>query len=78
MKFCGIDLHSNNSVVEVSDTEDRIVLQRGLPKTSMRAACKAAGEKVEYVHVPGCTHFSLLDDLARLHGILMRALDTLS
>jgi hypothetical protein len=30
MKFCGIDLHSNNSVVVVSDAEDRIVLQRRL------------------------------------------------
>ena len=31
MKFSGIDLHSNNSVVLVSDAEDRIVLQRRLP-----------------------------------------------
>lgn len=31
MKFCGIDLHSNNSVIVVSDAEDRIVLQRCLP-----------------------------------------------
>ncbi|HXZ47232.1 MAG TPA: IS110 family transposase [Pseudolabrys sp.] len=30
MKYCGIDLHSNNSVVVVSDGEDRIVLQRRL------------------------------------------------
>jgi transposase len=31
MKFCGIDLHSNNSVVVISDEEDRIVYQRRLP-----------------------------------------------
>jgi hypothetical protein len=31
MKFNGIDLHSNNGVVMVSDAEDRIVLQRRLP-----------------------------------------------
>jgi hypothetical protein len=31
MKFSGLDLHSNNSVVVVSDAEDRIVLQRRLP-----------------------------------------------
>ncbi|MFL9912367.1 hypothetical protein [Paraburkholderia sp. RL17-337-BIB-A] len=31
MKFCGIDLHSNNSVIVVSDAEDRTVLQRRLP-----------------------------------------------
>src|SRR3984893_13738926 len=31
MKYCGIDLHSNNSVVIVSDEEDRIVLSKRLP-----------------------------------------------
>ncbi|MFL9998001.1 transposase [Paraburkholderia sediminicola] len=31
MKFCGIDRHSNNSVIVVSDAEDRTVLQRRLP-----------------------------------------------
>ena len=30
-KFSGIDLHSNNSVVAVSDEADRIVYQRRLP-----------------------------------------------
>src|SRR5687768_6618630 len=30
-KFSGIDLHSNNSVVVVSDEEDRIVFQQRLP-----------------------------------------------
>src|SRR5262249_18029958 len=28
MKYCGIDLHSNNSVVVVSDEQDRIGLQK--------------------------------------------------
>ena len=31
VKYCGIDLHSNNSVVIVSDEEDRIVYQKRLP-----------------------------------------------
>ena len=31
MKYCGIDLHSNNSVVVVADEEDRSVLQKRLP-----------------------------------------------
>ena len=31
MKYCGIDLHSNNSVMIVSDEEDRIVFSRRLP-----------------------------------------------
>jgi transposase len=31
MNFSGIDLHSNNSVVVVSDEEDRIVYRKRLP-----------------------------------------------
>ena len=31
MKYCGIDLHSNNSVVIVNDEEDRIVFSKRLP-----------------------------------------------
>jgi transposase len=31
MKYCGIDLHSNNSVVVVSDEQDRIVFNKRLP-----------------------------------------------
>lgn len=31
MKYCGIDLHSNNSVVTVIDEEDRVVAEKRLP-----------------------------------------------
>jgi transposase len=31
MKYCGIDLHSNNCVVIISDEEDRIVFNKRLP-----------------------------------------------
>ena len=31
MKYCGIDLHSNNSVVIVSEEEDRIAFSKRLP-----------------------------------------------
>ncbi len=31
MKYCGIDLHSNNCVVIISDEEDRIVFSKRLP-----------------------------------------------
>ena len=31
MKYSGIDLHSNNSVVSVTDEEDRVVAERRLP-----------------------------------------------
>ena len=44
-KFCGIDLHSNNSVVVVSDEADRVVYQRRLPNDAaqIRAALKGEG-----------------------------------
>lgn len=32
MKFCGIDLHSNNSVVVITDEADRILVSRRCPK----------------------------------------------
>jgi len=31
MKYCGIDLHSNNSVVSVLDEEDHVVVEKRLP-----------------------------------------------
>src|SRR5580692_9504095 len=31
MKYCGIDLHSNNSVVSVIDETDRVVAEKRLP-----------------------------------------------
>ena len=31
MKYSGIDLHSNNSVVVVSDETDRVLVRRRLP-----------------------------------------------
>lgn len=36
MKFCGIDLHSNNSVVVVTDEADRILLSRRCPNDLTR------------------------------------------
>jgi len=31
MKYSGIDLHSNNSVVTVTDGEDRVIAEKRLP-----------------------------------------------
>ncbi|WP_121324750.1 hypothetical protein [Paraburkholderia sp. RAU2J] len=31
MNYCGVDLHSNNHVVSVSDENDRIVYRKRLP-----------------------------------------------
>ena len=36
MKFSGIDLHSNNSVVVVSDEEDRMVVRERVPNELTR------------------------------------------
>jgi len=50
-KFSGIDLHSNNSVVVVSDEADRMVYQRRLPNdpVQIRAAWRASRELVGVV-----------------------------
>ncbi|KVM67675.1 esterase [Burkholderia ubonensis] len=42
------------------------------------AACASAGEAVELLHVPGCTHFSILETLARRDGCLAQALVTVA
>lgn len=35
MKYSGIDLHSNNSVVTVTDEEDRVIAEKRLPNESL-------------------------------------------
>ncbi|MFM0287152.1 alpha/beta hydrolase [Paraburkholderia megapolitana] len=37
-------------------------------------ACNERGEQAAYLSVPGCTHFSVLDDLAAPDGVQMNAL----
>jgi hypothetical protein len=44
MKYCGIDLHSNNSVVVVRDEGDRIVLQKRLPNDRKRSIAHVLAE----------------------------------
>jgi hypothetical protein len=36
MKYSGIDLHSNNSVVTVTDEEDRVIAEKRLPNDLTR------------------------------------------
>ena len=36
-KYCGIDLHSNNSVMSVLDEEDHVVVKKRLPNDRVRA-----------------------------------------
>jgi arylformamidase len=42
--------------------------------TDYAIACEAAGEPVGLVHVPGCNHFSILEDLANPDGWQMSVL----
>ena len=50
-KFSGIDLHSNNSVVAVSDEADRIVYQRRLPNDPIQIRAALAPHREELVGV---------------------------
>jgi transposase len=51
MKYCGIDLHSNNSVVVVSDEEDRIVFHKRLPNDLRQIAGAVEPYREELVGV---------------------------
>lgn len=42
--------------------------------TEYATACRAVGEKADLIHVPGCTHFSMLEDLASPSGLMMTTL----
>lgn len=50
-KFSGIDLHSNNSVVVISDEEDRILYQRRLPNDLKQIRAALAPFREELVGV---------------------------
>jgi transposase len=64
MKHCGIDLHSNNSVVLVSDEEDRMVLQKRLPNDlgQIRAALEPHREELAGVVVESTYNWYWLVD----------------
>ena len=64
MKFSGIDLHSNNSVVVVSDEEDRIVYQKRLPNNleQIRAALAPYREELVGVVVESTYNWYFLVD----------------
>jgi transposase len=64
MKYCGIDLHSNNCVVIVSDEEDRIVYQKRLPNDleRIRAALEPHREEMAGVVVESTYNWYWLVD----------------
>lgn len=51
MKFCGIDLHSNNSVLVISDEKDKRVLRRRCPNDLNRILTLLAPHKAELAAV---------------------------
>src|SRR5260370_37442584 len=64
MKYCGIDLHSNNSVVLVSDEEERSVLQKRLPNDlrQIRAALEPHREELAGVVIESTFNWYWLVD----------------
>ena len=64
MKYCGIDLHSNNSVVIVSDEEDRIVFNKRLPNDlgQIRAVLEAHREELAGVVIESTYNWYWLVD----------------
>jgi transposase len=64
MKYCGIDLHSNNSVVVVSDGKDRLVFHKRLPNDlgQIRAALEPHREELEGVVIESTYNWYWLVD----------------
>jgi len=64
VKYCGIDLHSNNSVVIVSDEEDRIVFSKRLPNDlgQIRAALEPHREDLAGVVIESTYNWYWLVD----------------
>jgi len=51
MRYCGIDLHSNNSVVVISDEQDRMLCERRLPNDLAQIVTVLAPYREELVGV---------------------------
>ncbi|MFZ3041279.1 MAG: transposase [Thiobacillus sp.] len=51
MRFCGIDLHSNNSVVVVTDETDRVLLSRSCPSDLPKILALLAPHRAELAGV---------------------------
>lgn len=64
MKYCGIDLHSNNSVVIVSDEADRVVFSKRLPNDlgQIRAALEPHREDLAGVVIESTYNWYWLVD----------------
>src|SRR5258708_34151924 len=74
MKYCGIDLHSNNSVVIVSDEEDRIVFNKRMANDlgEIRAAVEPHQEELAGVVIESTYNWywlvdGLMDTSYRVH-----------
>ena len=68
MRFSGIDLHSNNSVVVVSDEEDRIVYQKRLPNNVEQIRAALAPYREELAGVVVESTYNLRQTGGRMSG----------
>ena len=68
MKFSGIDLHSNNSVVLISDEADRIVYQKRLPN-DLAQILGALEPRIMKVAVPPLKHSPMFGQEASSHTV---------
>jgi hypothetical protein len=64
MRFCGIDLHSNNSVVVVTDETDKVLLSRRCPNDLSKILALLAPHRAELAGVVvestyNCTGWSM-------------------
>jgi hypothetical protein len=66
-KFGGIDLHSNNSVVVISDEADRVVYQRRLPNDLIQIRAAVAPYRKELVGV--VVEATFYGRLGIMHGL---------
>jgi hypothetical protein len=73
MKYCGIDLHSNNSVVCVIDEADHVVAERRLPNELMRIVTFLAGWKEELAGVVVESTYEGRPGI--MHGLSLRELE---
>src|SRR5271170_5039031 len=78
MKHCGIDLHSNNSLVIVSDEEDRIVFNKRLPNDlgQIRAALEPYREELAGVVVESTFNWYWLVDGLQAAGFKVHLANT--
>ena len=70
MKYSGIDLHSNNSLVTVTDEEDRVVAEKRLPNDLRRVVAFLSPWREELVGVVVESTFNCRSDVIFLSTLV--------